>query len=142
MMPRRPVRFSLPGICARASDKGGPTPNFVSALRGQAEALPTAYVSELDDRTTRLGRATSYNMHGDGWSTCRRTPTWKVSPCMVSTSSRSSEGLGSRLLHVYTTHESFGRMRTALWAPVDIAPYTAGGKRLGAEKRQVRARVR
>ena len=74
MMPRRPVRFSLPGICARASDKGGPTPNFVSALRGQAEALPTAYVSELDDRTTRLGRATSYNMHGDGWSTCRRTP--------------------------------------------------------------------
>ena len=67
---------------------------------------------------------------------------WKVSPCMVSTSSRSSEGLGSRLLHVYTTHESFGRMRTALWAPVDIAPYTAGGKRLGAEKRQVRARVR
>ena len=65
MMPRRPVRFSLPGICARASDKGGPTPNFVSALRGQAEALPTAYVSELDDRTTRLGRATSYNMHGD-----------------------------------------------------------------------------
>ena len=74
MMPRRPVRFSSPGICARASDKGGPTPNFVSALRGQAEALPTAYVSELDDRTTRLGRATSYNMHGDGWSTCRRTP--------------------------------------------------------------------
>ena len=74
MMPRRPVRFSLPGTCARASDKGGPTPNFVSALRGQAEALPTAYVSELDDRTTRLGRATSYNMHGDGWSTCRRTP--------------------------------------------------------------------
>ena len=73
-VPRRPVRFSLPGICARASDKGGPTPNFVSALRGQAEALPTAYVSELDDRTTRLGRATSYNMHGDGWSTCRRTP--------------------------------------------------------------------
>ena len=69
MMPRRPVRFSLPGTCARASDKGGPTPNFVSALRGQAEALPTAYVSELDDRTTRLGRATSYNMHGDGWST-------------------------------------------------------------------------
>ena len=67
---------------------------------------------------------------------------WKVSPCMVSTSSRSSEGLGSRLLHVYTTHESFGRMRTALWAPVDIAPYTACGKRLGAEKRQVRARVR
>ena len=62
------------GICARPSDKGGPTPNFVSALRGQAEALPTAYVSELDDRTTRLGRATSYNMHGDGWSTCRRTP--------------------------------------------------------------------
>jgi len=54
--------------------KGGPTPNFVSALRGQAEALPTAYVSELDDRTTRLGRATSYNMHGDGWSTCRGTP--------------------------------------------------------------------
>ena len=52
MMPRRPVRFSLPGMCARASDKGGPTPNFVSALRGQAEALPTAYVSELDDRTT------------------------------------------------------------------------------------------
>ncbi len=52
MMPRRPVRFSLPGICARASDKGGPTPNFVSALRGQAEALPTAYVSELDDRTS------------------------------------------------------------------------------------------
>ena len=51
-------------------------------------------------------------------------------------------GLGSRLLHVYTTHESFGRMRTALWAPVDIAPYTAGGRRLGAEKRQVRARVR
>ena len=74
MMPRRPVRFSLPGMCARASDKGGPTPNFVSALRGQAEALPTAYVSELDDRTTRLGRATSYNMHGDGWSTCRGTP--------------------------------------------------------------------
>ena len=74
MMPRRPVRFSLPGTCARASDKGGPTPNFVSALRGQAEALPTAYVSELDDRTTRLGRATSYNMHGDGWSTCRGTP--------------------------------------------------------------------
>ena len=142
MMPRRPVRFSLPGICARASDKGGPTPNFVSALRGQAEALPTAYVSELDDRTTRLGRATSYNMHGDGWSTCRRTRPWKVSPCMVSTSSRSSEGLGSRLLHVYTTHESSGRMRTALWAPVDIAPYTACGKRLGAEKRQVRARVR
>ena len=58
---------------------------------------------------------------------------------MVSTSSRSSEGLGSRLLHVYTTHESSGRMRTALWAPVDIAPYTAGGRRLGAEKRQVRA---
>ena len=46
----RPVRFSLPGMCARPSDKGGPTPNFVSALRGQAEALPTAYVSELDDR--------------------------------------------------------------------------------------------
>ena len=142
MMPRRPVRFSLPGICARASDKGGPTPNFVSALRGQAEALPTAYVSELDDRTTRLGRATSYNMHGDGWSTCRGTPMEGEPPCMVSTSSRSSEGLGSRLLHVYTTHESFGRMRTALWAPVDIAPYTAGGRRLGAEKRQVRARVR
>ena len=142
MMPRRPVRFSLPGTCARASDKGGPTPNFVSALRGQAEALPTAYVSELDDRTTRLGRATSYNMHGDGWSTCRRMPMEGESPCMVSTSSRSSEGLGSRLLHMYTTHESFGRMRTALWAPVDIAPYTAGGRRLGAEKRQVRARVR
>ena len=65
--------LSLSG-CARASDKGGPTPNFVSALRGQAEALPTVYVSELDDRTTRIGRATSYNMHGDGWSTCRGTP--------------------------------------------------------------------
>ena len=43
-------------------------------LASSMPALPTAYVSELDDRTTRLGRATSYNMHGDGWSTCRRTP--------------------------------------------------------------------
>ena len=76
--PMKRIDLSVPKLlvnyCARASDKGGPTPNFVSALRGQAEALPTAYVSELDDRTTRLGRATSYNMHGDGWSTCRRTP--------------------------------------------------------------------
>ena len=36
---------------------------------------------------------------------------------------------------MYTTHESFGRMRTALWAPVDIAPYTAGGKRLSEQER-------
>ena len=67
---------------------------------------------------------------------------WKVSPCMVSTSSRSSEGLGSRLLHVYTTHESSGRMRTALWAPVDIAPYTrprAGGASEQKRGRSVRA---
>ena len=40
---------------------------------------------------------------------------------------------------VVRTH---AKLRTALWAPVDIAPYTACGKRLGAEKRQVRARVR
>ena len=141
MMPRRPVRFSLPGICARASDKGGPTPNFVSALRGQAEALPTAYVSELDDRTTRLGRATSYNMHGDGWSTCRRTP-MEGEPMHGLDVESIFRGTGITSTTVYTTHESFGRMRTALWAPVDIAPYTAGGRRLGAEKRQVRARVR
>ena len=68
------LTWDLPSAPERATSKGGPTPNFVSALRGQAEALPTACVSELDDRTTRLGRATSYNMHGDGWSTCRRTP--------------------------------------------------------------------
>ena len=135
------MRFSLPGICSRASDKGGPTPNFVSALRGQAEALPTAYVSELDDRTTRLGRATSYNMHGDGWSTCRRTP-MEGEPMHgldVESIFRGTGITSTTCVHdtrVVRTHAN------GLWAPVDIAPYTAGGRRLGAEKRQVRARVR
>ena len=60
----------------RTSERQGGTHSqlCVGAARTSCEALPTAYVSELDDRTTRLGRATSYNMHGDGWSTCRRTP--------------------------------------------------------------------